>query len=163
MLKRRAVLVSLFAMAVTPVLAHGAPRGEATLKLNGKTLTIDYGRPSLQGRDMLGRATPGEAWRMGADAATTLTTEADLALGDVAVAKGSYILTATKDDKGGWTLNVRDKANRDKIVANAPLANVTLKESVELFTIVLSESGKDKGELELQWGTTGMRIGFTAK
>jgi hypothetical protein len=163
MLKRRVVLAGLFAAAVTPVLAHGAPRGQATAKLNGKLITVDYGRPSLQGRDMLGRATPGEAWRMGADAATTLTTEANLSFGGTAVAKGSYILTATKDEKGTWTLNVRDGKDREKLLASVPLANVALQDSIEMFTIELRATDKDKGELELQWGTAGMKAAFTAK
>ena len=69
-------------------------------------MSIDYGRPSLKGRDMLGQAQVGQAWRMGANAATTLKTEADLAFGAAAVPKGEYILTATKVDASQWQLNV---------------------------------------------------------
>jgi len=130
--------------------------------LAGKAVSIDYGRPSLQGRDALSLATPGEPWRMGADAATTLTSAADLAFGSVAVPKGSYILTATKDDKGGWTLNVRDKDDRKNVIASVPLTPAPLAESVELFTIEL-KGEKDKGSFTMSWGMTAFSAGFTGK
>lgn len=160
MSSRRLTTIAVSILALAPALAHSAPRGVAKASVAGKAVSIEYGRPSLAGRDMLGRATPGEAWRMGADAATKLTTEADLAFGSAAVPKGSYILTATKDEKGGWTLNVL-KEDRSKL-ADVPLATGTLPESVETFTIEL-RGDKGKGELELQWGTTSLKAPFTAK
>ncbi len=158
-LRRLVTLVAAVAVVV-PALAHAATRGAAKVTLGGKAVSIDYGRPALAGRDMLGRATPGEAWRMGADAATKLTTEADLAFGADAVAKGTYTLTATKTDKGGWTLNVlkEDKAR----LVDIPLVAGELKDSVEVFTIEL-RGEKDRGEVELQWGTTSLKAAFTAK
>jgi len=86
----------------------------------GKAVSIEYGRPSLKGRDMLGQAQVGQAWRMGADAATSLKTDADLTFGTVAVPKGEYILTATKVSAETWQLNVLSKADRSK-VAEVPL------------------------------------------
>lgn len=161
-MKRRSVLVSVLALVAIPALAHAAPRGEAKATVAGKVVSIDYGRPSLQGRDMLGRATPGEAWRMGADAATVLTTAADLSFGSSVVPKGSYTLTATKDDKGAWTLNVRDKDDKTKVLANAPLTQSAVKESVEMFTIEL-KGDKDKGTLTMTWGTAAFSTSFTGK
>jgi hypothetical protein len=157
---RRHLSAALALALVAPALAHAAPRGKAEARVAGKPVSIDYGRPSLAGRDMLGRATPGEAWRMGADAATKLTSEADLAFGASAVPKGTYILTATKDDKGAWTLNVL-KEDRSNLV-DVPLVTGQLPQSVETFTIEL-RGQKDKGELELQWGTTSLKASFTGK
>jgi hypothetical protein len=157
---RQLTTTALAVALVCPALAHAAPRGLAKASVAGKPVSIDYGRPSLAGRDMLGRAAPGEPWRMGADAATKLTTEADLAFGAAAVPRGTYILTATKDDKGGWTLNVL-KEDRSKLV-DVPLVTGQLAESVETFTIEL-RGDKGKGELELRWGTTALKAAFTGK
>jgi len=61
---RLTLAVSL--LAVSSVSAQTNPRGEAKLELDGKAVTVEYGRPSLKGRDMLARAQPGQSWRLGA-------------------------------------------------------------------------------------------------
>ncbi len=157
----RHLLLAAVALAVAaPGLAHAAPRGLAKTLVAGKSVSIDYGRPSLAGRDMLGRATPGEAWRMGADAATKLTTEADLRFGSAAVPKGTYVLKATPDGKGAWTLNVLSED--EKRIADVPFVVGKTMESVETFTIEL-RGQKDKGEIELLWGDTSLKAAFTGK
>ena len=160
MLKRIA-LAALAVMVAGPAFAQGNPRGEAKAMVAGKAVSIDYGRPSLKGRDMLGQAQIGQAWRMGADAATTLKTDADLAFGAATVPKGEYVLTATKIAADQWHLNVLGKADRSK-VADIPLTPAKLDSSVEMFTIAL-KGEKDKGALELHWGTTALKAAFTGK
>jgi hypothetical protein len=160
MLKRMALAAACVGLAAS-VFAQSNPRGEAKATVSGKAVAIDYGRPSLKGRDMLGQAQVGQAWRMGADAATGLKTDADLAFGAVNVPKGEYILTATKVAADQWHLNVLSKADRSK-VADVPLTASKLDASVELFTIDL-KGEKDKGELKLTWGTTALAAPFTAK
>src|SRR6058998_3031197 len=93
---RPAVTVTV-ALSLAAALALPAERGEAKATVAGKTVSIDYGRPTLQGRDMLGRAAVGTPWRMGADAPTQLTTAAELTFAPgLVVAPGNYTLTATK-------------------------------------------------------------------
>ena len=160
MLKRFA-LAAVAVCVAAPVLAQGNPRGEAKATVAGKAVAIDYGRPSLKGRDMLGQAQVGQAWRMGADAATGLKTDADLAFGAVSVPKGEYILQATKVAADQWQLNILSKVDRSKI-ADVPLAASKLPASVELFTIDI-KGEKDKGELMLSWGSTALATTFTGK
>jgi hypothetical protein len=160
MLKRIA-LASLAVLMAAPLYAQGNPRGEAKATVAGKAVSIDYGRPSLKGRDMLAQAQIGQAWRMGADAATSLKTDADLTFGPATVPKGEYVLTATKVAADQWHLNVLNKADRSK-VADIPLTQTRLDSSVEAFTIAL-KGEKEKGEFEMQWGTTALKTSFTAK
>ena len=160
MLKRFALAAVALCVAA-PVFAQGNPRGEAMAMVAGKAVAIDYGRPGLKGRDMLGQAQVGQAWRMGADAATGLKTDADLVFGAVTVPKGEYILKATKVAADQWQLNILSKADSSK-VADVPLATSKLPESVELFTIDVTGE-KDKGELKLSWGSTALGTSFTAK
>ncbi len=160
MLKRIA-LAALAVAVAGPAFAQGNPRGEAKATVAGKAVSIEYGRPSLKGRDMLGQAQVGQAWRMGADTATSLKTDADLSFGSVAVPKGEYVLTATKVAADKWTLNVLAKADRAK-VADVPLASAEAEGSAEMFTVNL-KGEKDKGELQMQWGTIALKADFTAK
>lgn len=160
MLKRFA-LAALAVVVAGPAFAQMNPRGEAKAMVAGKAVAIDYGRPSLKGRDMLGQAQVGQAWRMGADTATGLKTDADLAFGAVNVPKGEYILTATKVAADQWHLNVLSKADRTK-VADIPLTPGKLAASVEMFTIALTGE-KDKGTFEMHWGTTALKASFTGK
>jgi hypothetical protein len=160
MLKRLALAAVAFALAA-PVFAHGNPRGEAKATVAGKAVSIDYGRPSLNGRDMLAKAEVGQAWRMGADAATTLKTDADLSFGSVQVPKGEYVLTATKVSADQWHLNVLAKADRAK-VADIPLVTGKVEPSVEMFTVEL-KGDEDKGELAMMWGNTSLKTSFAAK
>jgi hypothetical protein len=160
MLKRIA-LGALALSAAAPVFAQTNPRGEATATVAGKAVSVEYGRPSLKGRDMLGQAQIGQAWRMGADAATSLKTDADLAFGAVTVPKGEYILTATKVAADTWHLNVLSKADRSK-VAEVPLSVGTLPQSVEVFTVAL-KGEKEKGEFEMHWGTIALKAAFAGK
>ena len=42
-----------------------AVRGKAEMKAGAGAITVDYGRPSLKGRDMLSQLQDGASWRMG--------------------------------------------------------------------------------------------------
>jgi hypothetical protein len=146
------------ALSLAASLAPAAERGEAKLTLAGKTVVIDYGRPALAGRDMLSRLLPGQPWRLGADDETTLTTEADLMFGSVAVPKGRYVLQAKRGADGKWTL----LASADGKDIEVPLADQQLSSSVELFTIELSGKGNG-GQLFTKWQTLQLSAPFTAK
>ena len=157
MLKRLALLAAAVVVAA-PAFAQN-PRGEAKASVAGKTVAIDYGRPSLKGRDMLGQAQVGQDWRMGADAATTLTTEADLTFGRIQVPKGTYTLKARKTAADQWSLTFW---RGDKLVAEVPLEGTKLPESVEVFTINLTEE-KGQGVFRLSWGDRALAARFSAK
>lgn len=161
MTKRMALSGVALAVAVTALAQTEAARGEAKATVAGKAVSIEYGRPSLKGRDMLAQAKPGEAWRMGSGAATTLKTEGDLRFGAVTVPRGEYVLTATRLDAEHWQLNVLSGADRTKL-AEVPLTTQALPRGVEQFTIELSGSGS-AGELKLSWGTTSLSAAFTAR
>lgn len=136
-------------------------RGEAKAKVAGKSVAVEYGRPSLAGRDMLGQAKAGTPWRMGSGSPTSLKTDAELAFGTAMLPKGSYVLTAVKDEKGDWTMIATSPDGKAKAV-EVPLQSTTLKDPVEQFTITVT--GKDNaGEFAMMWGTSKMSTSFTGK
>jgi DUF2911 family protein len=157
-------------LIAAPALAQGNPRGEAKAAVNGKNVVIEYGRPSLKGRDMLAEAKPGTPWRLGSDAPTTLQTDADLTFGAVLVPQGRYVLNATKvaDDK--WVLNVlkagpADGGQEKTKIGDVPLTFSNVDTSVEMLTIELkgSKGSKDEGDLVVRWGHASLSATFSAK
>jgi hypothetical protein len=157
-MKRTAVSCFLAALVALSAWAQGSPAGQAKVTLNGKSISIDYGRPSLRGRDMLGRLEIGSTWRMGANDDTTLTTDVKLSFGGVEVPAGTYVLTAKRTSQDQWQLLVTGSASATPL--EVPLTKTELPESVEMFTIELRGQGSE-GRFQMQWGTTALQAPFT--
>lgn len=159
---RALIVPSVLVLAVglaSSAAAQINPRGEAKVTLAGKPIVVDYGRPSLKGRDMLGKAEVGQEWRMGADAATTLKTPVGLSFGTTQVPAGDYVLRARKTSDTDWMLLLE----RDgKPAAEVPLQASALDTSVEVFTIDLAEE-KGQGVFRMSWGNRALTTRFTAK
>ena len=160
----RFAIPSALALGFTMGLASGAaaqmnPRGEAKVTLAGKPIVVDYGRPSLKGRDMLGKAEVGQEWRMGADAATTLRTPVDLRFGTTAVPAGEYVLKARKASATEWMLEL-EREGKDAV--EVPLQESALDTSVEVFTIDLAEE-QGQGVFRMSWGNRALTARFTSK
>ncbi len=154
-------IVALAAALSSAIAVAQEQRSTAKATVAGKAVAVEYGRPVLAGRDMLGQAKAGSPWRMGAGSPTSLTTEADLRFGAVLVPKGTYVLTAVKDEKGAWTVMAASPDSQAK-VAEVPLTSTTLKDSVEQFTIEVTGKGNG-GEFAMMWGTARMAAPFTVK
>jgi hypothetical protein len=135
------------------------PRGETSVTLGGKKVSVEYGRPSLKGRDMLGKAEVGQEWRMGADTATTFKTAGPLSFGATQVPAGDYTLRAKKVSDADWVLKLEKEGGA---AIEVPLQSATLPQSVETFTIDLGEDG-GQGVFKMSWGTRALSARFTAK
>ena len=84
------------------------PREEVTALVNGKKVTVEYGRPALEGRkmaDLLIKLPADRIWRAGMDQATTLTTEGDITVGGRPVPAGKYTVYVHAPENG-WSLCV---------------------------------------------------------
>jgi hypothetical protein len=149
-----------------------SPRGSAEMTLNGKKLTVDYGRPSMRGRKIMGELVPfNQIWRTGANKATHFTTEADLMMDNVTVPKGTYTLFTIPSEKnwkliinkqtGQWGTPYKPEYEKDE-VARIDMPVETLPNPVEQFTISLEPSGEG-GILKMQWEQTQASVKFTEK
>jgi len=144
-----------------------SPRDTVRLELDGgRKMYVDYGRPSMRGRKIVGELVPyGRVWRTGANAATTLVTEADLRIGDAVVPRGTYTLY-TLPTQQGWTLIVNRQtgqwgtqydASRDLV--RIPMRVSTLPRPVEQFTIALERgTARNAGTLAMAWENTRLSV-----
>ncbi len=157
-MKKPILVMMLLLLAILPVSAQmQGDRGEATLKVGAGEVSVDYGRPALKGRDINSMISPGEEWRMGSNAPTTLTTDVDLKFGDKSVQKGKYVLKAKLVEKGKWQLMIY---KGDTAVAEVPLSSQKASNLEEMVSIKLEKQG-DGGKLIIQWGDFSASTGFT--
>ncbi|MCH8320019.1 MAG: DUF2911 domain-containing protein, partial [Acidobacteria bacterium] len=84
--------------------APSGNRGTAEITLGATQVSINYGRPGLQGRDMLSQLQDGQVWRLGMNDATTFETSSDLMLGDTVLQAGRYSIWAKKVSSEDWRL-----------------------------------------------------------
>ena len=123
-------------------------------------MRIDYGRPLLRGRKVLGNPAlvPFDSvWRTGADAATQFTTTASLSLGGVEMLPGSYTLW-TMPTRTGATLIVNRQRGQwgteydpAQDVGRVVLKTESLTVPVEQFTIRIVPVSDTSGSLVLEW------------
>jgi hypothetical protein len=139
---------------------------------------IDYGQPHLRGRQLhVGDLVPyDEPWRLGANAATTLTTEVDLVIGGATVPQGTYVLRALPS-RTAWTLLVEETPSQSpmgagqgetpaEVIARIELEYTALEAPLESFTMWLIpsvEPGPPHGELRFAWGTDMLSVDWTTR
>ncbi|HEY8460511.1 MAG TPA: DUF2911 domain-containing protein [Blastocatellia bacterium] len=146
-----------------------SPHETTELTVNGKKISVTYGRPSLKGRKLGVELAPfGQVWRTGADEATMLNTEADLVIGGLTVPKGSYSIF-TLPSESGWKLIINKMVNQWGTVYDEKqdLGRVDMKMGktsapVEQFTITLASAGNG-GVIKLEWENTSASVDFSLK
>lgn len=143
------------------------PRGTSEITLNDTTLSVEYGRPSLTGRDMLGKAPVGTVWRLGADQSTTLSVTGSVVFGNMVASKGAYSLFLKRTSETQWALVVNTQTGQwgtehdpDKDILGIPLKWEKQDELVEELTIALTKETADTGILSIEWGADVLRQRF---
>jgi len=155
-----AIIVSVFAASInaqeqqkTPL----SPPGTASVKFDdGKTVTIDYSRPSMRNRKIFGELVPyGQIWRTGANSATSFKTDVDLTIGGATVPAGSYTLY-TIPGETGWKLIINKQTGQwgTDYDEKQDLARVDMKVGknatpTEQFTISLDKTSGSSATLKL--------------
>lgn len=156
--------IAVISLGTILLLAQGGSRGKASAIVGSAHISIDYGRPMLKGRDPLNMIEPGQVWRMGASAPTTISTDQDLMFGNTRLPKGKHILLAQMTEPGKWILLASTKA-WDAYDSSAKIAETPMKlekshDPVEQMTIKLSGHG-NKGDVEVAWGTSRLAATFS--
>ncbi|WP_128543947.1 DUF2911 domain-containing protein [Larkinella soli] len=144
-----------------------SPPAQAKATVGGKTVTIDYSRPSVKGRsvwDPAGKVAPyGQVWRTGANETTTIEFSDDVKLEGKSVPKGKYALFTIPGEKN-WTviLNKTIKWGAFSYKQDEDVLRVTVpakksNDFTEKFTIDVSP----KGMVSMLWADT--KVDFNVK
>jgi hypothetical protein len=169
-----AVMIIILAAGITAQeqqKAPASPPGTASVSFaDGKTVTINYSRPSMRDRKIFGGLVPyGQVWRTGANAATSLKTDVNLTIGGASVPAGSYTLYSIPSENG-WKLIINKQTGQwgTDYQEQDDLARVDMKVATnatptELFTISLDKTGATAASLKLDWAGTTASVAITEK
>ena len=144
----------------------GSPHVRSEWVVDGATISIEYGRPSLKGRAEATLMPPGAEWRTGADEATTIKFDKALMFGPMHVNPGTYTIYTVPGAKS-WQLVISKKTGQWGIpypkgedFGRAPMTVGKTAAPVEQLTISIEDT-KAGGTLHVEWGTTKASAPFT--
>ncbi|HXG37869.1 MAG TPA: DUF2911 domain-containing protein [Bacteroidota bacterium] len=140
-------------------------RDSVEIRMDGKRLVIEYGKPSMRGRKIMGSVVPyNRVWRTGSGKATTLTSTADFQLGDVEIPRGSYSLY-TYPTPTQWKLIINKQTgqwgttyNPDLDFARITVSARQLKTPVEHLTFKLERTNNLSAVLRIEWEYTSLSV-----
>jgi Protein of unknown function (DUF2911) len=170
-----ALTTSAYAQETSPANDSGkklpSPPAQASVMLDGKTVTIDYNAPSMRGRKIMGALVPfGQVWRTGANPATTLKTAVNLKIGDLTVPAGTYTIYSLPSETT-WKLIINKQTGQWGTVYNQDqdLGRTDMKKGptpsapVEQFAIKFENTKGKTTQLHLIWESTDVFVPVTAE
>lgn len=148
----------------------GSPHETVSNTIDGAKVSIDYGRPYMRGRKIMGGLVPyGRVWRTGADAATTLTTDTPLVIGGAKVPAGKVTLyTLPGEDQWKLILNKQTgqwgtEYNESSDLARVDMEKTMLDQPVDQFTIAIEPGSSGGGVIKMSWENTQLTVPFTVQ
>jgi hypothetical protein len=142
--------------------AHGpavatSPPDTVRAAVGAANIEVAYSRPFKRGRVIFGNIVPwNQVWRTGANAATQLTTSADIMIGNTAVPAGKYTLWSLPTPNGA-KLIINSQTGQwgtdydmSKDFARVDLTQTILTKPVDEFTFAIVPNGS-AGVLKFSW------------
>jgi Protein of unknown function (DUF2911) len=146
----------------------GSPHVKSEWMVDGANIAIEYGRPSLKGREEAKVMPPGRPWRTGADEATTITTDKALKFGALSLEPGTYTINTQPGD-GEWQLIIGKLGkpgqwgipyNKSLEIGRTSMKVAKTSSAVEQLTISIDDTATG-GTLRIEWGTVSATAPFT--
>jgi len=162
--------ILICACGIARAQAPKSPHETTKATIEGATITVEYGRPSVRGRKIMGELVPyGKVWRTGADEATTLTTDKDLQIGGTSVPAGKYTVY-TLPGQNDWQLIVNKQTgqwgteyDQKQDLGSIPLKKAATAGPVEQLTISIDKNPAGGGVLKIAWENTELTAPLTVK
>jgi hypothetical protein len=158
--------------------APASPPAETSAVIGGTRVTIQYSAPSVKGRKIFGEAPAlqpnNTVWRAGANKATALHTDGEIAIGNLNVPAGDYTLYVFLDPQG-WQLIVSRQTGQwgigpggtsldeSKAIGRTPMKMSKPATLVETYKMSLLAGEGRKGMLTLEWENVSASVDIVAK
>jgi hypothetical protein len=157
---------TLFAQEKPPQGPPPSPPATASATIDGKTITIIYSSPRVRGREghiftkdgLISHDPHYPVWRGGANEATTLKTDANLTIGDLHVAAGTYTLFVDISNPAKWYFIVNKQTGEWGLaydgshdLGKTPMTMSKPPNMVEDLRYTFKDNGGGKATLTLTW------------
>jgi hypothetical protein len=132
-------------------------------------VTIEYSRPSMNGRTIFGNLVPfGEVWRTGANANTKITFSNDVTIDGKELKKGTYAIYTIPNATSWEVIFYNDATNwgnpekwdESKVALKTTATVQQLPMKVESFTLMLNDLKNDYAELAILWENSYVGVKF---
>lgn len=143
---------------------RASKNGELTHKIGDVAISVGYGRPKVNGREIFGALVPyGEVWRTGANEATAVLVSEDVTVEGQPLPKGVYGLFTIPGEQE-WTVIFNKNANQWGAGSYDPsmdAVRVTAKpeasDAAEAFEITGTQTG-----IALRWAEVAVPVNIAA-
>jgi len=152
-----------FAQVVSP---QPSPSATINQTVGLTEVKIEYSRPAMRGREVMGSLVPyGKLWRTGANANTKISFSDPVTIGGVVIPEGTYALY-TRPGKEMWEVFFYKKSDNWALpkvwdanqIAVISESNATATdELIESFTIQLENLTNNDAELTISWENTKVK------
>ncbi len=149
-----------------------SPFSKVEQKVGTTDLMIEYSRPGVKGRTIMGELVPyGKRWRTGANAVTKVTTSKDMMVEGQTLPAGTYALMTTpgKDSWGVHFFTYVDGSGRSYPADAKPALTVTATPhstgdvKVESFLIYVDMLRDDSATLKMAWDNVVVPVSLGVK
>jgi hypothetical protein len=146
-----------------------SPAATFTQKVGLADIKVEYSRPAMKGRKIMGNVVPhnGELYRLGANSATKFTTSDSLTIMGKGLPKGSYVMMA-RPNKDSWEIifNKNPSVSASNYKAEDDVVKVSVKPqtnpmTVQSFTMGIGNITNTSADIEISWENTFVAVPFT--
>ena len=154
----------VFSQVQTPALS---PKSELTQIVGFTEMKIEFSRPSMRGRKIMGNLVNyGDIWRTGANSNTKITISDDVMFGENILPAGSYSILTRPGKKmwevffytEDWSLPKPWDSEKIALKLDIPVKNTN---QIETFSIWIGDISTDSASLNLAWENSRIEMPFT--
>ena len=154
----------VFSQVQTPALS---PKSELTQIVGFTEMKIEFSRPSMRGRKIMGNLVNyGDIWRTGANSNTKITINDNLMFGENILPAGTYSILTRPGKKmwevffytEDWSLPKAWDPEKIALKLDIPVKNAN---QIETFSIWIGDISTDSASLNLAWENSRIEMPFT--
>ncbi len=172
---KKLIVNALAILTAIPLIAQiQSPQPSPSSKLMQKVgltdVTVEYSRPSMRGRTIMGNLVPfDKLWRTGANQNTMISFSTAATIGGQTLEPGTYAIF-TKPGATSWDVHFYTDTNNwgtpqewdeSKVAATYTAEVMSMEMPVETFTITLDDLHNSGATLGMMWENTYVGVPFT--